>query len=291
MVLDSHTHTWGPPSEDHPWVNGPLVEEAMSGFSVDPVFRNEALLERMDAVGVDEAVVVGYPICRWTDNWYTIEAAREHDRLYGVVMLDQFADGAAATLREAMAVDGVLGFRLGGLCPYDRMWETFDRSVTWLRDAIDETGFWAAADETDALVQILVRGEQLDQALELVEAYPELTYLFDHFAYAEPDEPFGEGVYETFTALAEYETVGVKVSEIVHQSNGSHPYSDMHDHVRWLLDEFGRERVVWGSDFPNVSDEASYEQTLSWLDAVDGLSAADRRWITGRSFRRHVDVD
>ncbi len=290
MVLDSHTHTWGPPSEAHPWINGPLVEESVSSFSVDPVFRNEALLAEMDAVGVDEAVVVGYPICEWTDNWYTVEAAREHDRLYGVVMLDQFADGAADDLREAMAVDGVLGFRLGGLCPYDRMWETFDRSVTWLREAVEETEFWEAAAETDALVQILVRGEQLDQALELVERYPDLTYLFDHFAYAEPDEPLGEGVYETFSALAEYDSVGVKVSEIVHQSAEAHPYADMHDHVRWLLDEFGRERVVWGSDFPNVSDEAAYGQTLSWLDAVDGLSTGDRRWITDRAFRRHLGL-
>ncbi|MFC7141543.1 amidohydrolase family protein [Halosimplex aquaticum] len=290
MVLDSHTHTWGPPSDDHPWVNGPLVDGSVDSFSVDTVFRNEKLLDEMDAVGVDEAVVVGYPICEWTDNWYTVEAAREHDRLYGVVMLDQFADGAADDLREAMAVDGVLGFRLGGLCPYDRMWETFDRSVTWLRDAAEETEFWEAAAETDALVQILVRGEQLDQALELVERYPDLTYLFDHFAYAEPDEPLGEGVYETFSALAEYDSVGVKVSEIVHQSDEGHPYADMHDHVRWLLDEFGRERVVWGSDFPNVSDEATYGETLSWVDAVDDLSTGDRKWLTDRAFRRHVDL-
>lgn len=27
------------------------------------------------------------------------------------------------------------------------------------------------------------------------------------------------------------------------------------------------------------------------LDAVDGLSAADRRWLTGSAFRRHVGLD
>jgi predicted TIM-barrel fold metal-dependent hydrolase len=32
-------------------------------------------------------------------------------------------------------------------------------------------------------------GAQLDQALELVETYPEFTYLFDHFAHAGPDVP------------------------------------------------------------------------------------------------------
>jgi L-fuconolactonase len=290
MVLDSHTHTWGAPSAEHPWTNGPLVDGALDAFSVDTVFSNDKLLDQMDEVGVDEAVIVGYPIYDWTDNHYTVEAARDHDRLYGVVMLDQFADDADEQLRDAMAVDDVLGFRLGALCPYDRMWETFDPTVTWLRDAIDETEFWDAAADTDAVVQILARGEQLDQALELVETYPDLTYLFDHFAYADPDEPFGEGDYETVAELAEHDSVAFKISEIVHQSDEGHPYADMHDHVRWLLDEFGRERVIWGSDFPNVSDEAAYAETLSWLDHVDGLSDRDREWLTDRAVREHVGL-
>jgi len=290
MVLDTHTHTWGPPSDEHPWVNGPLVEDAVDSFSVDTVYRNEKLLADMDAVGVDEAVVVGYPICEWTDNWYTVRAAEEHDRLYGVVMLDQFADDAADDLREAMAVDDVLGFRLGALCPYDRMWETFDRSTTWLHDAIDETEFWAAAGETDALVQILCHVSQLDQAIELVENYPDLTYAFDHFGYVDPDEDPADSDFAKFEKLAEYDNVAVKVSEMVHQSDEAFPYTDMYDHVRWLLDTFGRERVVWGSDFPNVSDEADYEQTLAWLDHADFLSESDRRWLTERAFRDLVDL-
>ncbi|SFL33741.1 Amidohydrolase [Halogranum rubrum] len=291
MVLDSHTHSWGPPSADHPWVNGPIVENDVADYSVSTVFRNEALLAEMDAAGVDEAVVVGYPVCEWTDNWYTVEAAEEHDRLYGIVMVDQFADDAAQTLRDAMAVDDVLGFRLGGICPYDRMWETFDTSVTWLRDAIHETEFWNVAVETDAVVQVLVHVDQLDQAVELVEAYPELTFLFDHFAYADPETPLDEGGFDRFADLAEYDSVGVKISEVVHQSNTGYPYTDMHDHVRWLLDAFGRERVVWGSDFPNVSDEARYEETLTWLDHVDELSDVDREWLTGRSFRRLTGLE
>jgi predicted TIM-barrel fold metal-dependent hydrolase len=287
MVLDSHTHAWGPPSESHPWINGPLVETHLDGFSVDTVYIAEKLLADMDATGVEEAVVVGYPVVDWTDNWYTERAAADSDRLYGIVMLDQFADGAADALREAMAVDGVLGFRLGAACPYDRMWETFDPSVTWLRDALEKTVFWAAAEETDATVQILAHHEQLDQVRELVEAHPDLTYLLDHFSHAGPDTDPGE-VYADLEALADRDAVAVKVSEVVHRSAEGFPYPDMHDHLAWLLDAFGRERVIWGSDFPNVSDAATYGESLRWLDAVDGLSAGDRRWLTDRAFRRHV---
>ncbi|WP_440767269.1 amidohydrolase family protein [Natronorubrum sp. DTA7] len=281
-MLDTHTHAWTRPTRDHPWVNGPLVD-VVDEFSVDAVYTAEKLLDDMDAVGVDEAVVVGYPICEWTDNAYTLECVEKHDALSGIVMLDQFADGAADRLRTQMAVDGILGFRLGAICPYDRMWETFDPEVEWLRDAIDETEFWETARETDALVQLLAHVDQLDQVRELVETYPDLRYALDHFCHADPSVA-PDDAFADLEALAEYD-VAVKISEVVHRSEEGFPYHDMHDHVRWLLETFGRERVVWGSDFPNVSDEARYEESLQWLEHVDCLSKTDREWLTGRSFR------
>ncbi len=129
MTLDAHTHAWGPPSCDHPWVNGPIVD-LVDGFDVPTVFTADRLLATLDREGIEETVVVGYPIVEWTDNSYTERVVAEHDRLPWIVMLDPFADDAAAQLRRSMAVDGVLGFRLGAACPYDRMWETFDPDAT-----------------------------------------------------------------------------------------------------------------------------------------------------------------
>lgn len=288
-MIDTHTHAWGYPSPEHPWSNGAIIDRVDS-FDVHTAYTSNRLLADMDAVGVDEAVVVGYPICDWTDNAYTLGCVAESDRLYGVVMLDPFADDAADTLRKAMGVDGVIGFRLGAACPYSSMWESFDPSVTWLRDTIEETEFWKAVHETNAFVQILADETQLDQATELVKSYPELTYVFDHFAHTDPSTPPSESAFIRFSELAEYETVAVKVSEIVHRSEEGFPYTDVHDHVRWMLDEFGRERVIWGSDYPNVSDEATYSEAISWLKHVEGLSHADQAWLTDRAFRRHVDV-
>ncbi|MFB6120720.1 MAG: amidohydrolase [Halobacteriaceae archaeon] len=290
MVLDPHTHAWTEPSAEHPWTNGPLVRNAVDSFDVETVYDAEALLDDMDRTGVDEAVVVGYPINDWTDNFYTIECAAEYDRLYSIVMLDAFADDAADQLRAAMETDDVLGFRLGAICPMDRMWETFDPSVDWLLDALDETAFWDAAHETDAVVQTLIHAEQLDQAIEMVERYPDLTYLFDHWGHADPSLDPAEGDFAKFAALADNENVAVKISEAPHHSEEAFPYRDLHDHLRWLLDEFGRERVIWGSDFPNVSDTTPYHESLTWLDHVDFLSDADREWLTDRAFREHVGL-
>lgn len=288
-MIDTHTHAWGTASREHPWVNGPLLD-LIDKFDVHTVYTADRLLADMDRNGVDEAVVVGYPIYDWTDNWYTLQIAEEYERLYGIVMVDQFTDDAADRLRHYMGTDGILGFRLGAACPYDRMWETFDPNVNWLQDAIEETEFWEVAVEMNATVQILCDHSQLDQALKLVERYPELTYLFDHFAHADPETPTDEGTFAQFTKLADYDNVAVKVSEIPHMSETMFPYEDMHDHVRWFLDTFGRDRVIWGSDFPNISDQATYGEAHHWLRHVDGISAADRNRITGESFKRLVGL-
>ncbi|WP_313692403.1 amidohydrolase family protein [Halorarum halobium] len=289
MVLDSHTHAWGPASDEHPWVNGPLLDR-VDEFEVHTVYTADRLLDDMDRNGIDEAVVVGYPICDWTDNWYTIRAVEDSERLSGIVMIDPFADDASEQFRECMAVDGVIGIRLGGACPYDRMWETFDPDVSWLRETLDETAFWETAVETDAVVQLLCDHRQLDQVIDIVETYPELTYLIDHFAHAGPDTPKDEGTFAQFERLAEYETVAAKISEVPHMSELGFPYGDMHAHVAWLVDRFGKERVIWGSDYPNVSDVATYGEAYHWLRSVDCLSETDRRWLRGRSFRRHVGL-
>lgn len=292
MVYDTHTHAWGAPTPEHPWTNGPLLEEFASQFSTDVVYRAEHLLSDMDEAGIDDAVVVGYPITDWTDNWYTIKAAEKHDRLTAVVMLDQFADGAADRLRDCMAHDGTIGFRLGAVCPYDRMWETFDYDETWLRDAIDETEFWEAAVETDAIVQILAHTSQLEQVQELVETYPSLRYTLDHLAHADAADDPAES-YAALEPLADHESVTVKISEVAHTSNESYPYEDAHDHLRWLLENFGRERVIWGSDFPNVSHPEyggmSYEETLTWLEHVPFCSETDREWLTDSAFRSFLE--
>nr|WP_177227149.1 hypothetical protein [Halomicrobium zhouii] len=69
------------------------------------------------------------------------------------------------------------------------------------------------------------------------------------------------------------------------------PYADVHDHVRWFVETFGTEGVVWGSDYPNVSDVTDYAASHTWLRQVDSLSKRDREWLTGPSFREHVGLD
>lgn len=288
MVIDTHTHAWGPPSPEHPWVNESIVG-SVERFSVDTVYDAETLLADMDRHRVDEAVVVGYPIVEWTDNWYTVACAAEYDRLYGVVMLDHFGDDAVERARETLSADGVVGMRISPGQPYDYMWEhappEAESDPTWLLDAIGEEAFWEVARKEDSVVTISAGYDTLDQVRELVETYPDLTYLFDAYgplSAGAPDEH-----YEAFAEFAAFENVGVKASHTPYMSDEGFPYEDVHDVLRWVIEEFGRERVAWGSDFPNVTqhpDDVSYAEAFNWLHHVEWLSDRDRAYLEGEAF-------
>jgi predicted TIM-barrel fold metal-dependent hydrolase len=291
-ILDSHMHAWGPDTAAHPWETDSIVE-AVEALPVETEYTADVLLDDLDAADVEEAVVIGLPLTHWLDNWYVETVAREYDRLYGVALLDPFADDAVDELRRLMAIDDVIGFRLAPVFPRDAMYEVDPSETvqtTWLRDAIDETAFWEACAETGASVNLLAHYTQLDQVQALVERYSELSYVVDHFGRAGADVSVDDPAFARFADLADAGDVLVKASAIPAISEEPYPHLDVADKIRWLLDTFGREKVAWGSDYPFISPHTDYEETLSCLDRMDAISEGEHRWLTERSFRRHVGI-
>jgi len=291
-VIDSHVHAWGPDTVDHPWTTESIVE-SVKELPVESEYTAEVLLEDMDDIGVDEAFVVGLPVTHWLDNWYIKKIASEYNRLYGIGLIDPFADDAVNTIHDLMTVDDVIGFRLATVFPRDSMYEVDSSSTTetdWLLDAIDETDFWEACADTDATVTLLSSYKQNDQVQELVDVYPELTYVIDHFGRAGIDVPPDDPDFAQFIDLCENENVLVKASAIPELSNEEYPHQDMGDRVRWLLDNCGRDQVAWGSDYQFISPHTDYESCLTCLDRMDALSTGDVKRLTERTFKDHVGV-
>lgn len=285
MILDSHVHAWGPPSQNRPWLYEESVEH-ISSLAVGPVYTADQLVTHLSKNGVDQAVLVTYPIYEWTDNSYTVEAVKNHPSLYGIVLVDPLKNDASDNLRKLMSVNGVLGFRLAVESPYDQMWRVgkFSSSADWLRTAIENEDFWQAALDTESTVQLLTHYNQFDQVLELVNRYPNLNYILDHVGRITPDVEHHAECFRQLEELSEHEGVGIKISEVPHLSNEDFPFADMHDHVRWLLDKFGRKRVIWGSDHPNGSQNFVYQETLNWMREFATISGNDMSWIKGRAF-------
>ena len=66
-----------------------------------------------------------------------------------------------------------------------------------------------------------------------------------------------------------------------------YPYERARTHLEQICDRFGPDRLIWGSDMPNVERFCTYRQTLTYiLDHCDFLSEDDRRKIFGLNILR-----
>ncbi len=68
------------------------------------------------------------------------------------------------------------------------------------------------------------------------------------------------------------------------------PYPDLHGYVRRLVQWFGPERCMLGSDYPWMDDWATYDECLPWVEDVASLSALDLSYLSGRAFESVHDV-
>ena len=86
--------------------------------------------------------------------------------------------------------------------------------------------------------------------------------------------------------MANYDSVVVKISSLPRSIEEEWPYEDLWGYVRNLVDWFGLDRLLLGSDYPWTDDWAGYEECLSWVEAVPFLSARDYSYLAHRTFER-----
>ncbi len=282
-MIDAHTHAWGPDVEPYRWE----AEVLPPGWSGE--YTHEELIADMDEAGVDEAVVVTTPLYGRGPgaNDYTEAAIGAHpDRLYGVGITDYFPDEsppADERVRDILASERMLGVRVHAALAYDPIPTALDRDGDWFR-RIDEAVFRAVAD-ADGAVFVFPKAQQLPDVERMVGAYPDVQFVIDHMAWPDETTAPNSRPWTAFESLAKHGNVAVKVSSLPRSATEPWPYPDLHEYVRLLVEWFGPERLMLGSDYPWMDDWADYGECLSWLGEVPFLSKQDRRYIRERAFR------
>ncbi|MEA2512532.1 MAG: hypothetical protein QOJ59_2019 [Thermomicrobiales bacterium] len=65
-----------------------------------------------------------------------------------------------------------------------------------------------------------------------------------------------------------------------------YPFVECRDAAKFLYEEYGATKLVWGSDVPNVERYCTYRQSHEYLDTYEFLSSEDRRLILGGNLER-----
>jgi L-fuconolactonase len=286
--VDAHTHVWGHNTNELPWQVEMLPPEWKGPYT------HADLLTDMDRLGIDESVVVTLPLYGRGPraNEYTMRAIEAHpDRLWGVGVVDWYPDDRdlAASVRRITGHERILGVRMHAPFEYAAAPTELNRDADWILDeALDPA--WEELERQDACMFIFPKAEQLTMVDTLARRHPGVDIVVDHMAWPDettaPDEP----PWTDFEALADHANTYVKVSSVPRSTETEWPYPDGHEYLRRLLDWFGSERLMLGSDYPWMDSWGSYGDCLSWVEELDFLSARDFSHLSHRTFDRlHLD--
>jgi L-fuconolactonase len=273
-VVDAQVHVWRPEAPDRPWPPGG-AERARAMHRHQPITGSGLLTEMRDA-GVDRAVLVP-PFFEGYRNDYAVACATEAPESFRVMARVDLRTGDPGPVRELLRSPVVAGVRLVFL-PADAG-RVDDPAAEW---------FWSFAEAEDVPVMLLASG-QLDALGDLARARPGLRLAVDHLGLTgqATDAAIGPEIAQ-LVALAELDNVSVKATAAPCYSTEPYPYPALHPFLRQLYDDFGPDRLFWGSDLSRL--RGSYADLVRlFREELDFLSGADGDAVMGGSVLRWLD--
>jgi len=268
MVVDAHHHFWDPARATYPWMTDALAP-------IRRRFGPEDLRPLLAANGVDQTILV-QTRASLDETREFLATAAEHDFIAGVVgWVDLTADvpKQVASLRA-----GPGGAKLVGI----RHQVHDETDPEWLAKKDVRRGITAVG-KAGLAYDILVKTRELPAALAMVRALPEMRFVIDHIA----KPPIASGATsewaERLKPLAAQPNVFVKLSGMVTEADWKRwTARDLTPYVQRVLEWFGPERCVFGSDWPVCLVAASYAHVIDACgQALGDLPVEDRERIFG----------
>ena len=268
--FDTHTHAISADTTTYP--PAPLGGTRSEWSQVRPT-DVDGLVRSLDEADVARAVLVHASTVYGFDNSYAADAlARHPDRLVGVCSVDFLADDAVTTLRYWIEDRGFTGVRI-------RVSDGTTKVPTPGSGVTDErmAGVWDYVAEHRVPVCIQMHSKDAGKLLEVLGRHPDLTVLLDHLG--RPDTSGGPSHPELgeLGQLAAYTGVHLKVTPPALKRLDDDADAETSNVLRRLVDDFGVQRVTWGSNFPASAGtlrdlREAIQARLTWL-ADDDLTA------------------
>ena len=237
-LVDAHVHVW----EREALAQDEALGEAGT---------LERLLATFDENGVSHGVAV-QPSVYGIDHRYLLSSlAAAPDRLTGVALAEPADPDALPVLADVAAEPAIRGIRV----PLIRA------PVCWLDDVGER--IWQIARTTPCAVCPFVSPDRLIELVPWLDRFGDVAVVIDHLARI--DLAVGErtDALASLTDLARYGQASVKMSALASLSTEEFPHRDVWPDVEAVLDAFGPNRLLWGSDYPSILPYSGYRETLT----------------------------
>lgn len=269
-VIDAQVHAYEADRPGRPWaavLTGP------------PSANGEEMVAAMDAVGVDGAILVSpFTMYRY-DPSFVLEVHAAHPGRFGLVTPFDASDPAVGEkISDWAAKDGVVGIRL--LLAHGISDEAGDEGIARLLEA---------ARRHDLPVNVYCT-QRHAQVAGIAAKFSDVSLVVDHMGLAQPFHPpapdDGWADLPDLLALARFDNVTVKISNAGTLSREAFPFTDIRAPVRRIMDAFGLERCMWGTDWTRAVELLTYAEGVEAFRQGDWLSDGERAALMGGNAQR-----
>jgi len=264
MIIDSHHHLWKYKLEDYGWMN-----DSMEILKWD--FLPEDLVPQLRETGISGTVVVQARQTLEETEWL-LELAEKNPFILGVVgWVDLCSPSLADQLERYAGHPKLVGVRH---VIHDEPDDDF-----MLRENFK--GGIAQLLMYNLAYDLLLFPKHLRRATELVKAFPEQRFVLDHLGKPHIQsgelQPWEGDIRE----LAVQPNVWCKLSGMVTEADPrSWKPEDFIPYMAVVLESFGTDRVMLGSDWPVCTLGGSYQEVMEIpLDFIARLSSTEKKNI------------
>lgn len=273
--IDAHQHFWRLDRGDYRWLT-----PASKAIYRD--FGPEDLQPILDRHGMTRTILVQAAPTE-AETAFLLQVAQVTPWVAGVVGWTDFEAPDAAVRIGALAQhDKLVGLRpMVQDLPDDR----------WL----ERPGLAPAFDAMIAqelVFDALVLERHLPSLLRVLERHPRLRMVVDHGAKPRIRDGAFRPWREALAPIAAHDHVHCKLSGLLTEGAQDTPDDAFLPYIGALLEMFGAQRLVWGSDWPVVNLAGGYDRWRGvTLHGLERLDERDRTAILGGNATRLYKID
>ena len=284
-IIDSQIHIWEKDHVGRPWDREFAVQR---NWGASDAVTFERAIGAMDAVGVDAALLTSCPLYHDLD--YPIQAFHAYPERFRIVaQIDLSGSFPEQQVEQFQEQAGAVAIRI--FLPH-----TEEQLYRQLRERAFEPIF-RTSQRHGLPVMLSVMGRVAEVA-DTAKSQPDVQLVIDHLGMLEVGIAKGliesgrretTAVFESLDdllSLAIYPNVAIKLSGVPTASNDAYPYADLWPHLHRIVEAFGVERLMWGSNFSRTHPTLTYAEGLNYIRETNELSANEKELILGENARR-----
>jgi L-fuconolactonase len=223
------------------------------------------LLEAMTEGGVERAVL--YPAEARISPAFFAETRDRHPGRFALIgQVDPLSPGAPERIEELRVRWEFAGIEL----------QPSSEQGPWLNTPA-AMGVWSLLAELDLPVSLCIASQDYNQLSDVVTTFESARIIIEDLGCG--PHTAASQFLPVVLEYARYPQVSVCISRLARLSKVPPPHRDLWPVLEDLYRAYGRERLVWGSAFPDLAARCSYGSEAGLIAALPFLDADARRRV------------